>query len=711
LGVFGLVGRFAVRHKWSMIGAWLILLLGSMVLLPSLLATLATPSLRVEGSPSAQAAETMTRGFPSWGEEQYVVTFRSPTLSAGDPAYVHAVTAGLRALAAQPGVGAVQALPPGDRQDGRHLYALAGFHGDDHVRQRRLPAQHDALRRATAEASGGRVEAALVGMTPVLEQVKEADLADLRLSEVIAVPVSLLALLLGLGVVGAALIPLAVAGTAVGVTVGVLAVANVSGALGVDTLMLTVACSSALAWGLDYSLLILLRHRQTRAVADAGQVHASVDAAGRTVAWCALAMVVMACCLLTVRAESARTLAFSAVVAAVVAMAAALTLLPATLAVAGRWLEFGALRRRGRPAAGGAGGTEGGPAEAPGGWERWARHLMRRPWPYALAASAVLLLAAAPALGVRLGIDFDRPSFARTPAGWGLTQMERDGVAAVNTILLPHRPGTPPVDTFELVEHLHSDPRITLAVPSDNGRDLTMVTVLTRQPSDDPGGPRLIDDIRHRLVPRLLPSGQPVLVLGATATLVDLHRESVARFGHLAILVLACCLVFLLVALRSLLLPLKAIVMNLLAVGAALGLLTLLFQHAGGGAERINSLLPLTVFTVVFGMSMDYEVFLVHRITERYRATGDNATAVAHGLERSARTITLAAAVMIITFGSLLFATRQELRQIGFTLAVAILIDATVVRLILVPALMQLLGHRNWWLPGPLARLLPPPRP
>ncbi|MFI6740913.1 MMPL family transporter [Nonomuraea sp. NPDC050451] len=436
LGVFGLVGRFATRHKWSVIGAWLVLLLGSMVLLPGLLATLATPSLRVEGSPSARAAETMTRGFPSWGEEQYVVTFRSSTLAAEDPAYVNAVTAGLRALAAQPGVGAVQALPPGDRQDRRHLYAMAGIGGDDRVRQRRLPGQRDALRRATAEASGGRVEAALVGMTPVLEQVKDADLADLRLSEVVAVPVSLLALLLGLGVVGAALIPLAVAGTVVGVTVGVLAVANVSGALPVDTLMLTVACSSALAWGLDYSLLILLRHRQAVADADqvhASQIHASVDAAGRTVAWCAVAMVVMACCLLTVRAESARTLAFSAVVAAVVAMAAALTLLPATLAVAGRWLEFGALRRRGRRSAEGAGDTGGGVSEAPGGWERWARHLMRRPWPYALAASAVLLLAAAPALGVRLGIDFDRPSFARSPSGWGLTQMERDGVAAVNT--------------------------------------------------------------------------------------------------------------------------------------------------------------------------------------------------------------------------------------------------------------------------------------
>ncbi|MGI5170350.1 MMPL family transporter [Spirillospora sp. CA-253888] len=665
---------------------WSVLVAGSLALAPVLLGSLSAPSLRVDGSASAQAADMLRQGFPQLGDEQVVVAFDSPVLAADDPAYLRAVAAGLKALSAQPGVSGVQALPATARQHGRHLYALAGLAGDEAARQRSLPAQKAALSAGAARVSRGRVSAALVGVSPVFAEVKDADLADLRRSEAIAVPLALVVLWVGLRSLAAALVSLLVAGVATAVSAGALALAHWTLGLQPDILVLTVACSVSLGLGLDYSLLLLLRYR--RAVADGepvpGAVRQATAVAGRTVAWCGLAVVVTACCTFAVRAELLRTLAVPAVIATVVAVAASLTLLPAVLAVAGTRIVHR------RPVAG---------RTAEGGWARWARHLMRHPWPYLVLATGVLVLAALPALAMRPGMDFDRASFARTDAGRGLARMEGDGAATFIPLVLPHPPGAGPVDTDALVAGLRADPRVSLAVPLDNGRDLTLVTIATSQAADHPGAAALLADL-HRWGGRTLPAGQRMLIAGPTALLADLTGEGLGRLWRVGALVVACSLVLLLLALRSVLLPVKAVVMNVLAAAAALGLTVLVFDGP------VNALLPVAVFTIVFGLSMDYEVFLVHRIAEHHRRFGDNTAAVAHGLQHTARTITLAAAVMIVTFGALLTGHRLELRQMGFATAVAVALDVTVVRLVLVPALMQILGHRNWWLPAPVARLL-----
>ncbi|MBG0824135.1 MMPL family transporter [Planomonospora sp. ID91781] len=746
-GPAGRLGTWAARHRRPVAGVWLLAVVVSLALLPGLVRTLGGPSLEVAGSPSARAAALLERGFPEMGSEQVVAAFTStaptaptgpaaptrpsaptgpaapttpatptaPTTPTGpaasDPAYLRAVGAALRALAGRPGVGAVQVLPPAPGQDRRNLYALVGLTGDEAARQRRLADQASVLREAAGRASGGTVGASLVGVTPLFAEVKEVDLADLRTAEAVAVPLALLILTAGLGSLGAALVPLVVAGAAVAVTAGVLAAAGPGLGAGPDTLTLTVACSVALGLGMDYALLITFRYRQARGrgldrFAAAGTATAT---AGTTVCWCAVAVALAACALLAVRVGPVRSLALPAVVAAVAAPAGALTLLPALLAGCDRFLAFGALPRRG--GSGRATGRHGVAREGEeGGWARWARHLMRHPWPYLAGATALLLLAAAPLPGLRLGMDVDRASVAGTDAGRGLARMEADGVAGLTALLLPHPPGAPPVDTSALVAALRADPRVALAVPADNGRDLTVVVVLSDQPPDRAGAAALNERIARAPALGLLPAGQRVLVGGPAAMTADLGAASTDRLWQVAALVLSGSLLFLSVAFRSLLLPLKAVLLNLLTVAAAFGLTVWVFQGPSG-TPAVSAVLPVALLTLVFGLSMDYEVFVVHRIAEYRRAGAGDTAAVALGLQHSARTVTLAAAVMVVTFAGLLAGHRQEVRQLGFAVAAAITIDAVLIRLVMVPALMRLLGRGSWWLPAPLARLLPPAGP
>lgn len=330
---------------------------------------------------------------------------------------------------------------------------------------------------------------------------------------------------------------------------------------------------------------------------------------------------------------------------------------------------------------------------------------MDHPVRYALAVTALLLAAVLPVLGLRLGLHYDRPSLAGTATGHGLVQMEADRTAGITGLVLPHPEGSGPVNVGGLMDALESDPRVGSVAVLDNGRDLTVVLVTERNPPDSAASAALLRHI-YEMAPRLLPADRQVFAAGPTALLADLGEQMLAGLGLAIALVLLFSFLLLLITFRSLLIAVKAVCMNMLSVTATFGLLALCFQHASPTRD-VNLLVPLLTFTVVFGLSLDYEVFLVHRVAEHYRRTGDNTAAVLHGLRHTARPITLAAAVMTVAFASLLITHRSDLQQTGFAVAVAVAVDATLIRMILVPALMRLLGHRNWWLPRPLARLLP----
>ncbi|WP_067186170.1 MMPL family transporter [Microtetraspora niveoalba] len=707
VGAAGRRGTALTGRGRAVIAAWLLAAVVSALSLPGLMARLSPPSLQVPGSRSETASALIARGFPQFGTEQMILVFDSASLRAADPAYQRAVGATMRGLAARPEIDAMLPLPVVEGQDPRRAYVAFGVTGDEAARHRRLPTQIAAARDAVRTASGGAVTVTVVGVTAVFADLIRSDLDDLRRIETFTVPAVVLLLVLGLGSAGAAVVPLLVAGAAMLVSAGVLSLASVFGQ--VDPTLLTVAVTVCLGVGLDYALLILLRYRQARREGNLPPAAAAVRArvtAGGTVAWCATAIMLTAAALFVIPVSWIRHVALAAMLAVFVTAAAALSLTPVLLRWLDPWLEWGRLpwRRSGSAASGSLWRRSGSAASGPP-WLRLAGHLMDHPVRYALAVAALLLVAALPVLDLRLGLHYDRGSLAGTDSGGGLARMEADRMAGLTGLALPHPAGSGPVGTAALTDALEADPRVGPVAALDNGRDLTLVLVAERNAPDSDASAALLRRV-HELGTRLLPPGQPMYAAGPTALLADLGEQVRAGLGQVVAVVLLSSFVLLLVTFRSPLIAAKAVGMNVLSIAATFGLLALCFQNAGQAGD-VNLLVPLLTFTVVFGLSMDYEVFLVHRIAEHYRRTGDNTAAVLHGLRHTARPITLAAAVMTATFAGLLFTHRGDLQQTGFAVAVAVAVDATLIRMILVPALMRLLGHRNWWLPGPLARLLP----
>jgi uncharacterized membrane protein YdfJ with MMPL/SSD domain len=382
----------------------------------------------------------------------------------------------------------------------------------------------------------------------------------------------------------------------------------------------------------------------------------------------------------------------------VLSVVGASTLLPALISLLGhrayargRVINVLALVRRSwsrrRP-----GSTRPDAPERPGFWARWANAVMRRPAPALVAGVVVLVLAATPALWMTTtsGALYQFPKDNETRQGFEAARAITGPGAST-----PVQVVAPSAQADAVTAALRSDPEVARVQPAvashDGERVLVMATPRHDGESDEAAG--LVERLRDRL-----PSG--VDVGGTTAGLVDFNDLVNGSMWKIALFVLGLSYVVLLVLLRSIVLPLKAVVMNLLSVGAAYGVLAAVYGE-------LSTITPPLVLAVVFGLSMDYEVFLLSNIRERWRATGDTRLAVAEGLTASARTITSAALIMVAVFTVFVFTGVPSIAEIGLGCAVAIAVDATIVRLILVPAAMELLGRWNWWLPGPLQRVLP----
>lgn len=682
-------GVAAAAHGRLITAIWLVVAALSLLLLPQLHHRLKPPSWEIEGSPSQRAAAMVAQGFPGLGDEQVVLAFDSAQWITPDARYRRAVAATMKALDVRPEVSSVQPMPPLPDQDLRHAYARAGVTGDETVRRQQMDAQRSTAQRAVRRASGGAVTVTLVSTGAMYEELNRSGMDDLRQAEFITVPAGLLILVLGLGAVGAALMPLLVA--AAGILASLAVLTGVAALVSIDSTVVTVISTLCLGLGLDYTLLIMLRYRRARADGDDPRtaVGHAMATAGATVAWCALAILLACASLFIVPAPIVRTIAVASMLGTFLTMTAALTLLPALLPRLDRLLGWGRVPwRRGMPSA---------PR-----WVAWARHLMRHPWRYVLGVTAVMLLAAAPVVNLRLGMHYERSAIADSDLGRALARMEGDGLANTTMLALPRQEGTARVAMRPLVAALRADPRVAQVSVMDNRRDLTVLSVAERHAPDSVHSVELQEHM-HDLARQHLPPGQEMLAAGGAALLADLTEELGTRLWQVLALVLGCSFVLLMVIFRSVLIPVKAICMNLLSIGAAFGLLTLLFQHLGT-AGTVNVTLPLLAFTLVFGLSLDYEVFLTHRIAEHYRATGDNTEAVVEGIRHTAHPVTLAAAVMATTFLGLLLTHRTDHQQAGFAVGAAIILDATLIRMVLVPALMRLFGERNWWLPWPRPR-------
>ncbi len=393
-----------------------------------------------------------------------------------------------------------------------------------------------------------------------------------------------------------------------------------------------------------------------------------------------------------------------AALAVLLVMAAAVTLLPAVLGFVGHTIDKLALPTAKRPK----------PPEQTV-WARWSRTIQRRPWPVAIGGLIILLVLAIPALGLRLGIADagNDPTKLTTRRAYDLLS-EGFGPGFNGPLLVAsevHSPGDVAA-MARVADAIATTPgvaNVSRVFPSTNGKAVFMQVVSKGSPQDE-STTQLVHRLRDSVIPaRESGSTLQVHVGSQTAVGVDLADTLGQRLPYMFLAILLLSFVLLMLVFRSLLVPLKAVIMNLLSIGASYGVIVAIFQNGwlkslvGIGKEGpIEAWVPMMLFAIVFGLSMDYEVFLLSRIKEEYDRDHDNATAVSHGLAKTARLITAAAAIMICVFGSFVLSDLRVLKLIGFGLAFAVFIDATVVRLVLVPATMELLGDRNWWFPKAL---------
>ena len=528
----------------------------------------------------------------------------------------------------------------------------------------------------------------------------------------------------GIGLIAAAIILLFVFGSAVAMGLPLItAVFGLGTAIALGEILRRVvdvpdwapptAAMVGLGVGIDYALLIVTRFRSNLAEGEQPRpaTVGAIATAGRAVVFAGLVVIVSMLGILLVGLASLNGFAFTVSLAVLFVMAASVTLLPALLGFTGRNIE-----RLHVPFVGKNPHTY-----DTSRWYRWSRFVQRRPWVAAIGGLAVLLVLAAPFLGLRLGFpdaQNDPPSYTTKKAYDLLSDGFGPGFSAPIVLTVEGASDGELLNATdalgEKLAEVDGVARVSPAVVNEAGDTAALTLVATTSPQDQ-ATEDLVDALRDTAVPDAITgTGLSVDVGGMAAANLDITRGVADRLPLFFGGVLLVSFLLLMMVFRSVVVPLKAVVMNLLASAAAFGVLTL--AVSGGplgdlfgipGSTPVPILLPIGIFAILFGLSMDYEVFLLSRIKEEYDRTGDNALAVADGLAKSARVITAGAAVMVTVFLSFALGVDVYGKMFGIGLAAAVLIDATIVRMVLVPATMELLGDRNWWLPGWLDRLLP----
>jgi putative drug exporter of the RND superfamily len=751
MNFFHRLGLSCARHRRLVVAVWLLLLFAALPLAPQLPGALRAGGFSTDDLEASRARLVLEEELGASPSAMVILLQSQTDARAGEPAFELAAA---QVLADVPSAEYVTGLlthhvsPRQVSADGRTVYEIVTLD---------LPPDDSPLALAPVQAALREVpgmRAYLAGGPAFYGDIQVLSEQDLQRSELISLPLAALALLLVFGSVVAAGVPIVVGGSAVVVALAVIFV--LASLIPMSIFVLNLATLLGLGLGVDYALLLTSRFREELALRGGGTlpdgsvdrqaideaVGATVATAGRAVFFSGLTVLLGLIGLVLFEFMVLRSVGIAGAVVVGLAVAAATTLLPAVLAFLGAKVDYLPIRRRRS--------IEG---SDEGAWARLARRVMARPLLFFVPTLAFLLLLGTPFLHVR----FNAPDATILPPGVPSRQaydllVEDFGEGEFAPLVMAVRtdgPVTEPANIGALYDYsrrLAADSRVTrvegiVDVDPRLGReqyqllygapggvgdrfvadvlqrttrgDLTSLTVFTPYGPNRTAGQELVRDLRDPASGLAPPAGMSVLIGGGAAEVGDVVDRIGADFPRTAAFILLTTFVVLFVLLRSLVLPIKAIVVNTLSITAAFGALVWVFQDGNLSALLgfqplgfVETTLPVILFCVLFGLSMDYEVFLLSRMKEAYDKTGNNREAVARGMERSGRIVTSAALIVVVVAGSFAFADIVLIKALGLGVAIAVALDATVVRALLVPSTMRLLGDRNWWLPQRLRRFI-----
>ena len=698
------IARASASRPWLTIGLWILALVASGVVIVSLLGDALTTDSDFTGTPESKQARLLIDeqiGRPD--DVTDIVLVRSETLTVDDPAFEQRVTEIAIELATFDATvdtffasGNPDLVSP-DR-DTTMITVLLHADSDENI---------EALVDSVVAADGqAGFQTGITGINVTDADFRKVAEEDLQKGEFIGVMVALAVLLIVFGAVVASLVPVILAVISIVIALGLTAL--VGTAFELSFFVVNMLVMMGLAVGIDYALFIVSRFREERQrgreVLDA--VAVSGATASRAVFFSGITVVLALIGMLLVPTTIFRSLALGAILVVLVSVIAALTLLPAVLRLLGDRVDALRLPFRRKQ-------VEAQPDR--GFWAWVARAVMRRPAVALLASAAVLLALAVPFFDINTGFAgvSTLPDSFESKRGFELLDEEFDfGQTDPVEIVIDGSVAAPDVQEgiAELQGLLAADGRFGTATVTPGGGGATLVSTPLVGETVSDEAMQAVSTLRADYIPQAFPAAaDSVFVGGTTAENLGFDEITSTWFPIVIVFVLGLSFLLLAVAFRSIVIPVKSMIMNLLSVGAAYGLIVLVFQKGYladlFGFQQVPTVeawIPLFLFSVLFGLSMDYHVFLLSRIRERYDETGDNAAAVTFAVGSTARIITGAALIMVAVFGGFAAGDLVMFQQMGFGLAVAVLIDATIVRSVLVPATMLLLGKWNWYFPRQL---------
>jgi RND superfamily putative drug exporter len=725
------LARLCNRHRWRTFLCWLLALVVIQVIASSV-GTKQISSFRLPGTESQRAYDLLAQHFPAAKGDTDQLVFRARTGTLRDPQLRARIAAALKKVSAQDTVANVTSpFAPGGQltRDGRIGVASLIYKTSTNDIQ---PGPLEDVQNAAFTARSPQLQVEHGG--PGAEVVRFSN--SQGPSEFIGVLAAAIVLLITFGSAVAAGLPLIATLLALGFTLGVITL--LSHVVDTPDFAAQLATLIGLGVGIDYSLFVVTRFRaEVRGGLDRDRaVEMAIDTAGRTVMFAAITVVIALLGLLLLGLSFMHGVALGAAAAVGATMFAALTIIPALIGGSGNFIDgvLVELDRRGglrlwpsrkRVALPGS-AWRARHAErrdhrrtAGVGWERWSKAVQRRPWVAVVVGVAVLLALAVPALQMRLGsadAGTDPPG-STTRAAYELIA-QGFGAGTNGSFLLVAELAKQGDKTAaqRIAAGARADKDFTFVAPpaiSPDGRVAT-ITAFPRTGPQDAATTDTLKRVRNDVVPALeRQTGARVEVGGFTASNEDFSRVVASKLPLFIGVVVVLSALLLMVVFRSIVIPIKAAVMNLLSIGAALGFVTLIFQDGHGasalgiGTGPIEAFVPVLMFAIVFGLSMDYEVFLISRVHEEWEHTHDAHRAVARGLQTTGRVITAAASIMIVVFASFALGDDRIIKMFGIGLASAVFFDALIIRCLLVPAIMELLGRRAWWLPAWMDRRLP----